>query len=670
MNRHVKILIALMGLLAFASQPIAVRADGVETLGRPIGVTIASGSGIVAAGTGLFTQPGTISLTVPASATVKQVFLYWEGESDQSNLGSDTISVSGNPVIGTLIGTSGLGGGSEQITFRADITDLDLVGPGSTTLSVSGLDFDSPSCSPCVNNGAGVLVIFDDGSGTAEIEIRDGHDHAFLNSSTGGPFDLRFTDPQTFTVDPAAVGRTATLVLFVTDVERTGPGGQPRPNALVYTIGGVTTELNNAFTQSDGPEWDTLTLEIAIPVGASTLEVKVLSGLSDGSGASGESINWVVAAIAMESGPGATASPTPEPTATPTPEPTVTPTPEPTATPTPTPPTTPAAVSSVGGPTATPFPPLTVVSDDQITSPSSQELCTIGIAHPTTPTTLTLAEQGVTLKIPAPVQQQSFQVELCALDSEALAEEPQGRVLRAVSIAAFDVDGNPIQIRRLWFTATLAITLGSDEIEEMGGLGAALNLYASGDFGLQRFRPLSEGGWVDLATSFDFVGRTLATSIRQLDHPSIYALVWSTGQPLLALTPTPPLTSTPTPRPTATPASAPTPSSTPEPSPTATPPPTPIQPATATPEPTPTLTGNETTSSSPNGQPSSVLPSLEPPPTIPAAVQLFGAPGAPSATGSGEPSGFNPAVVIWAAGIVTALAAAIALYFWYRRRWA
>ena len=655
-----------MVLLTFASQPIAVRADGVETLGRPIGVTIASGSGIVAAGTGLFTQPGTISLTVPIGATVKQVILYWEGESDQSNLGSDTISLSGNPVIGTLIGTSGRRGGSEQITFRADITDLDLVGPGSTTLLVSGLDFDSPSCSPCVNNGAGVLVIFDDGSGTAEIEIRDGHDHAYLNTSTGGPFDLRFTDPQTFTFDPAAVDRTATLVLFVADVERTGPGGQPRPNALVYAIGGVTTELNNAFTQSDGPEWDALTLEIAIPVGASTLEVKVLSGLSGGSGASPESINWVVAALAMEPGPGNTASPTPEPTATPTLEPTVTPTPEPTATPTP----TPAAVSSVSGSTATPFPPLTVVSDDQITPPSSQELCTIGVAHPTTPTTLTLAEQGVTLKIPAPVQQQSFQVELCALDSESLAEEPQGRVLRAVSIAAFDVDGNPIQIGRLWFKATLAITLGLDEVEEIGGVGAALNLYASGDLGLKRFRPLSEGGWVDLATSFDLVGRTLATSVRQLDHPSIYALVWSTGQPLPDLTPAPTQTHTPTPTPTATPASVPTPSSTPRPSPTPTPTPTPIQPATPTPEPTPTLTGNETTSSSRNGQPSSVLPSLEPPPTIPAGVQLFGAPGGPSATGNGEPSGFNPAVVILAAGIVTALAAAIAMYFWYRRRWA
>ena len=64
--------------LALAAPGGFVLADGSETLGPP-GIDIASGTAIVADGTGMLEQPGTIELTVPAGATVKQVLLYWEG---------------------------------------------------------------------------------------------------------------------------------------------------------------------------------------------------------------------------------------------------------------------------------------------------------------------------------------------------------------------------------------------------------------------------------------------------------------------------------------------------------------------------------------------------------------------------------------------------------------
>ena len=60
--------------------PGEVLADGDETLGPPVGISIASGSNILLAGTGLSTeQPGTIDITIPSGVTIKQVLLYWHG---------------------------------------------------------------------------------------------------------------------------------------------------------------------------------------------------------------------------------------------------------------------------------------------------------------------------------------------------------------------------------------------------------------------------------------------------------------------------------------------------------------------------------------------------------------------------------------------------------------
>ena len=55
----------------------------------------------------MVTQPGSITLDVPAGAAVKQVLLYWEGFSVDNN-GDNSITVAkGGPstaVTGTLIG--------------------------------------------------------------------------------------------------------------------------------------------------------------------------------------------------------------------------------------------------------------------------------------------------------------------------------------------------------------------------------------------------------------------------------------------------------------------------------------------------------------------------------------------------------------------------------------
>ena len=58
------VLVILVVLLAYGTSSL-VLADGTETLGPP-SISIASGSGIVAAGAGLnYVQPGIINLDVP-----------------------------------------------------------------------------------------------------------------------------------------------------------------------------------------------------------------------------------------------------------------------------------------------------------------------------------------------------------------------------------------------------------------------------------------------------------------------------------------------------------------------------------------------------------------------------------------------------------------------------
>ncbi len=271
------ILLALLSVVVFST----ALADGTETLGPP-SVPIASGSGFVAAGIGLDSiQPGTINVNVPG--TVQQALLYWSGEFYTNGSATDAITVNGTGVVGDLIGGPTYFyynfGSVFVAAYRADITALVASGPNS--LQVSGLDFDSN------DHGAGVLVIYDDGSGTSEIDLRDGLDLAFF----GFDEPLQNTVPQTFNFTPAAVGRTAELVIFA------GSVGTNRPNTIDITVSGVTTTLVDPLFSSDGQQWDTLTVPVSIPAGASSLTVQIYSTpISDPLGAS---LSWIGAGLSV-----------------------------------------------------------------------------------------------------------------------------------------------------------------------------------------------------------------------------------------------------------------------------------------------------------------------------------------------------------------------------------
>src|SRR4030067_2251567 len=247
----------------------------------------------------MVTQPGVITVNVPAGAIVKQVLLYWEGFSNGSCPGDDTISVNGIGVTGALIGgpTYLANTNRTDTSFRSDITSLGLITPGLNTLTIDGMSFSN------TNNGAGVLVIYDNGSGTSDIQIRDGLDIAYINS----PEPIKSTVPQTFNFVPEGVDRIAKVLLFVGGVSDSPQ--TPRPNSIEISVtaGSITTTYtySNFLNSIDGPEWDSLMLDVLIPNGATKLKVQVFSR-DDAMPASRNdpaSLEWVGAIVSIPSPP-------------------------------------------------------------------------------------------------------------------------------------------------------------------------------------------------------------------------------------------------------------------------------------------------------------------------------------------------------------------------------
>jgi hypothetical protein len=275
--------------------PIAqTRADGTETLGAP-SVAIQPGTSIIAAGTGLYSQPGTIQLAIPAGATVKQVLLYWDGAVYQGQTTDGTIRVNGVQVTGMHIGgpTGLFTDPSDQLvrydSYRADITGLGLVHVGNNTLTIDGLS------NSYANDGAGVLVVIQQGTGTADISVRDGIDWAYWKQ-TG---NLAVTAPQTFTFAAADVSRQASLTLFVGSVD------QNRPNQIKVTINGQTTTLVDQLYSNNGDQWDTYTLPLTIPTGATSVTVELVPTPVDNPLGGGASLAWITAALTITPAPAA-----------------------------------------------------------------------------------------------------------------------------------------------------------------------------------------------------------------------------------------------------------------------------------------------------------------------------------------------------------------------------
>jgi hypothetical protein len=288
-------LLALAALSLLSAEHL--RADGTEGLGTP-SIPIASGTGIVAGGTGMLAQPGVIALDVPPASLVKQVVLYWQGFATDAAGGDATVSIANgggaSAVTGTLIGgPTFFFDGAWASTYRADITALGLVAPGLNSLTVSDMAFGA------ANNGAGILVLFDDGSSNAHITLRDGSDAAFIGFAP--PLDT--TVPQTFAFPASPKDRTATLDLFFGSVSGTASGHGFRPTSIeIITNGphGGTTVLSDLLDSNTGDEFDAFTIAVDIPAGATVLTVQALSRDDRGTGNLPASFVWLAAGFALE----------------------------------------------------------------------------------------------------------------------------------------------------------------------------------------------------------------------------------------------------------------------------------------------------------------------------------------------------------------------------------
>lgn len=281
---------ALLCLLFLAFSPKVALADGTETLGEP-SVPVATGTGIIAAGTGMAEEPGTITITVPTNAVVKQALLYWEGQMATDVVGDPTIRINGTTeVTGALIGgKSFFFSGAYSSAYRADITALNVIVPGANSITLDSLDYTK------IANGAGILVIYDDGSAPATIGLRDGLDLAFINF----PEPRKSTVLQTFTFASATVSRTANIAIFASSVAGKVSGLDQRPDSIEITIDGNKQIFTDLLHSNNGDEWDTINLQVEIPAGATTLSMQLFSRDDDNTGNLPASMAWLSGAFAI-----------------------------------------------------------------------------------------------------------------------------------------------------------------------------------------------------------------------------------------------------------------------------------------------------------------------------------------------------------------------------------
>lgn len=250
--------------LGFGLLALPARADGTEQLGAP-SIPIVSATHSAAAGVGLnLGQPGTISLEVPAGAVVKQVLVYWEGLDwlPTDHGATAPLVVGGVGITGSRIGgPTDLFGSAWSSTFRADITGLNLVGPGTNLISISGSDFTR------FNDGAGIVALYDLPGATTLVQVADGNDIA--NELLAAPGNN--TAPVSFSFPPQPVDRTIPVDLFLASFF------PDRASVILFFVDGIQIDfVIDAIGHGDGASWTTVHHDVFIPAGAQSLTIQAV----------------------------------------------------------------------------------------------------------------------------------------------------------------------------------------------------------------------------------------------------------------------------------------------------------------------------------------------------------------------------------------------------------
>jgi hypothetical protein len=125
-----------------------------------------------------------------------------------------------------------------------------------------------------LNNGAGVIVVYDEGFSTGIVDVRDGLDSAWLPAPLAVE---QVTVPQTFFFDTADFSRLATLTVMASETGDTENPARFRSNTIRVTDGG-TVDFDNVMQFLDGPLWDTVKLPINVAAGIDSITVELISG--------------------------------------------------------------------------------------------------------------------------------------------------------------------------------------------------------------------------------------------------------------------------------------------------------------------------------------------------------------------------------------------------------
>ena len=156
-------------------------------------------------------------------------------------------------------------------SYRADITKINRLSleNGPNTFQIPGADFEF------ANNGAGILVLIDDGTTQKDIQLLDGNDFTY----SGFESTLDTTVPQIFIFAPATTDRQVDLSMFFSSVAGDVSGSTSfGPNSITITTD-MSTEVyfDDYLNSNDAQEWDTLESTVDIPAQATQLTVRALS---------------------------------------------------------------------------------------------------------------------------------------------------------------------------------------------------------------------------------------------------------------------------------------------------------------------------------------------------------------------------------------------------------
>ena len=273
----------------------------------PFNISGISATDFVTAGTGTGSRAEeTISVEVPAGATVEAVYLYWArrgNDIDHAPWAASTIMVNGSEVMGNAAGNGPVDNPAPfepldtkaGITHKAEITSLGLITAGMNTIIVQ----DAPTA-PAEPLGASLVVFYSEASQNSELLVFDGVD--FLWLASGGETQaqriaLQRARPVTFMFAAAEAERSANLTLLIGDVEP--QDAADRPNSLNIIVGDGPVQVigpnPSPFQGFQGPEWDNYEQTISIPAGVEKLTIQPVSG----PGSNPASLVWSFAGLSV-----------------------------------------------------------------------------------------------------------------------------------------------------------------------------------------------------------------------------------------------------------------------------------------------------------------------------------------------------------------------------------